>query len=418
MNPANNSAAVDDDVRALLRHRPFQLFWSARILATLAVQIQTVAVGWQIYDLTRSAFALGMIGLVQFLPAILLTLVVGQVADRYNRRWIIRISQTVAGCVSLTLAIGSYQGWLTPQLIFSLVFLFGIARAFESPSNSALLPQLAPAGLFPRAISLSSASQQATIIAGPALGGFIYAAGATASYATCAVLFLTASVLVAAINIAAQVRQREPVDMRSLFAGFAFIRSQPVVLGAISLDMCAVLLGGATALLPIYAREILHTGPWGLGLLRSAPAVGALCMSIYLARRPLQHNVGRAMFAGVAIFGVATIVFALSESIALSLGALIVLGAADMVSVVIRSALVQLETPDEMRGRVSAVNWLFIGTSNQLGEFESGVTAAAFGTVPAALLGGIGTLLVAGVWARLFPALLRRDRLVAEKPAP
>jgi len=290
--------------------------------------------------------------------------------------------------------------------------VFGIARAFEAPSNSALLPQLVPPGLFARAISLSSASQQATIIAGPALGGFIYAAGPTASYGTCAVLFLLASLLIATIRIAAPVAAREPVDMQSLFAGFSFIRNQPVVLGAISLDMFAVLLGGATALLPIYAREILHTGPWGLGLLRSAPAIGALAMSIYLARRPLERNAGRAMFIGVAVFGVATIVFALSSSVVLSLCALVLLGAADMISVVIRSALVQLETPDAMRGRVSAVNWLFIGTSNQLGEFESGVTAALLGVVPAALLGGVGTLLVAALWMRLFPALLQRDRLV------
>lgn len=405
--------SATDNRESPLHYHPFRLFWSARILSALALQMQTVAIGWHVYDLTRSAFALGLIGLVQFLPSLLLALVTGQVADRYDRRLIVRTCQTVAGLMALILALGSYQGWLTRDAIFVLVFILGVARAFESPSTSAFLPQLIPAEVFPRAIGLSSASNQATIIAGPALGGLIYVAGPPVVYAVSAILFLSASFFTGAIRIKVPKTAREPVDLKTMLAGIAFIRNKPVVLGAISLDMFAVLLGGATALLPIYAREILHTGPWGLGLLRSAPALGALAMSLYLARKPIERHAGRVMFSAVAIFGLATIVFALSHSVALSLVALIVLGASDMISVVIRQALVQLETPDAMRGRVSAVNWLFIGTSNQLGEFESGATAALLGVVPAALLGGIGTLLVVILWMRFFPTLARRDRLVS-----
>jgi len=395
------------------QHQPYRLFLSARVLTTLAFQMQTVAVGWHMYDITRSAFDLGLIGLVQFLPSLLLTLVVGHVADRYDRRWILRIGQTVQFCVSASLAAGTYYGWLTRDAIFVLVFILGAARAFESPASSALLPQLVPTKWFPRAISLNSAAFQAAAIAGPALGGFVYVAGQTTVYCINAGLFLTASILIAFIRTHAPATIREPVKLTTLFAGIAFIRSHPVVLGAISLDMFAVLLGGATALLPIYAREILHTGPWGLGLLRAAPAVGALAMSLYLVKRPIERRSGHIMFAAVAIFGASTIVFALSESVVLSLLALLVLGASDMISVVIRSALIQLETPDEMRGRVSAVNWLFIGTSNQLGEFESGVTAAWFGVVPAALIGGAGTIAVV-LWMRLFPSLASRDKLIRD----
>ncbi len=394
------------------QHRPLTLFLAARIFATLAFQMLTVAVGWHVYDLTRSAFDLGMIGLVQFLPSLLLILVVGHVADRYDRRLIVSCSQAVQCIVSALLALGTYYDWLNREAIFGLVFVLGIARAFGSPATSALLPQLVPLQWFPRAISLNSASIQAATIVGPALGGLIYLAGQTAVYTTTAVLSILASLLFAAMRVKLRPVKPEPIELKTFFAGFAYIRSNPVVLGAISLDMFAVLLGGATALLPVYAREILHTGPWGLGLLRSAPAIGALAMSLFLVRYPIERQAGKIMFAAVAVFGAATIVFALSHSLFLSLFSLVVLGAADMISVVIRSALIQLETPNEMRGRVSAVNWLFIGSSNQLGEFESGVTAAWFGIVPATLLGGLGTIVIVLMWMRLFPALVKRDHLV------
>lgn len=390
---------------------PFSLFLSARILSTLASQMLAVAVGWQMYALTGSVFYLGLVGLAQFLPMLLLTLVVGHVADRYDRRVIIRLCLLVRGVGTLLLAWWSFNGWLNKESLLGIVFLLGAARAFEGPSMQALMPGLVSAEFFPRAVAWSSSSFQTASIVGPALGGLIYAAGAPVAYLVIGCLFLGASLLFLLVRIERIPPKPEPISMKSIFAGIAFIRSKPAVLGAISLDLFAVLLGGATALLPVYAREILFIGPTGLGILRAAPAVGALIISVYLARYPVRRRVGLVMFAAVAVFGIATMVFAVSTSFILSLVALIVLGAADVFSVVIRSSLVQLETPDEMRGRVSAVNFLFIGTSNQLGEFESGITAAWFGTVPAVLLGGVGTLAVVAIWMKLFPQLAKADRL-------
>ena len=394
-----------------MRHRPFALFWCARVSSVIAFQIQGVAVGWQIYALTGSAWYLGLVGLAQFLPMFLLTLVVGHVADRYDRRRVARICQIVEVAAAGMLAAGSFSGWQSKESILVIMLIAGAARAFEYPTMHALVPTLVPSFLIPRAVAWSASASQSASIIGPALGGLLYAFGPTTAYATSSLLFLAASSFIAFIRVERTMPGREPPSLRSLFAGIAFIRSQPVILGAISMDLFAVLLGGATALLPVYARDILLTGPWGLGLLRAAPAVGALLMSLYLARHPLRRRVGRIMFASVGLFGIATITFALSTSFILSLGTLAILGAADVISVVIRSSLVQIETPDEMRGRVSAVNSLFIGTSNQLGEFESGATAAWFGTVPAVVIGGIGTLIVVVLWIRLFPQLVRTDTL-------
>ena len=400
---------------SVLQHRPFIFFWLARTATSAAYQMLAVAVGWQIYELTRQPFDLGLIGLVQFLPSLVLSLLVGQVADRYDRRTVVRLCQLVEGLAALALALGSLSGRLTTEVIFALVFLVGAARAFEAPTLAALLPTLVPASLFPRAAALSASATQTAVILGPAIGGLLYAVGPILTYGLSCGLFLAASLSVSLIRSEAAPLRREPVTLASLFAGIAFIRNRQAVLGAISLDLFAVLFGGATALLPIYARDILMIGPWGLGLLRSAPALGALTMSVVLAHFPLQRRVGRIMFAAVLSFGGATIVFALSTWFPLSLAALCLLGASDMVSVVIRSSLVQLQTPDEMRGRVSAVNFIFVGTSNQLGEFESGVTAAWFGVVPAVLLGGIATLLVVPICLRLFPALGHIDRLEARQ---
>jgi MFS family permease len=395
----------------LLHHKPLALFLCGRVTSSVAFQMMGVAVGWQMYSLTGSAWYLGLVGLAQFLPMFLLTLVVGHVADRFDRRTIARVCQTVEGLATGVLALGSFSGWQSKESILAIAFVIGAARAFEYPTMHALVPRLVPPEFLSRALAWSASANQAAIILGPALGGALYAIGATTTYVTTAILFLAASTFISLIRIERTPPKHEPVSLRSLFAGIAYIRSKPVIMGAISLDLFAVLLGGATALLPIYARDILITGPWGLGLLRSAPALGAITMSLYLARNPLRHRVGRIMFTAVAIFGAATIVFALSRSFLVSLAMLAVLGAADMISVVIRSTLVQLETPDEMRGRVSAVNSLFIGTSNQLGEFESGATAALFGTVPAVMIGGIGTLLVVMTWTRLFPQLFHADSL-------
>ncbi len=396
---------------SVLKHGPFAFFWCARVSTSIAFQMVGVAVGWQVYALTGSALFLGLVGLVQFLPMFLLTLVVGHVADRYNRRTIVRICQTVEGLAAGTLALASFGGWESSESILIIICIVGAARAFEGPAMQALLPGLVPAALFPRAAAWSASALQTATIIGPAFGGFLYAAGPTVVYAAACILFLTASIFIALIRLKRMPSKNEPVSIRSLFAGISFIRSRREILGAISLDLFAVLLGGATALLPIYARDILMTGPWGLGLLRAAPALGALIMSVFLARRPLHRRVGRAMFIAVAVFGVATIVFALSTSFVLSLVSLVILGASDVISVVIRHSLVQIGTPDEMRGRVSAVNSMFIGTSNQLGEFESGLTAAMFGVVPAVLIGGFGTILVVIIWIRIFPQLARIDSL-------
>jgi MFS family permease len=393
------------------RNRPLVFFWIARLSSTLAYQMLSVAVGWQIYALTGSPLYLGLVGFAQFLPTLLLSLLAGHVADRYDRRFVFSICQIVQGVGVLALAVGSFQGWMSREHILFIVFLIGSARTFTMPASQALLPNLVSPTLFARATALTASLSQVGFIAGPALGGFLYTAGPTVVYVSVSAAFLAGALLVFLISIRETPGNREPVSLRSVFAGIVFIKSKPTILGAISLDLFAVLLGGATALLPVYAREILFTGPWGLGFLRSAPAVGALLMSAFLAHLSLRHHMGKIMFAAVAVFGLSTMAFAISTSFVLSLAMLVILGAADMISVVIRQSLVQIETPDQMRGRVSAVNSLFIGTSNQLGEFESGLTAAWFGTKAATLIGGIGTLVVAAVWTRLFPALAEVDNL-------
>ena len=396
----------------LLHHRSFRLFWLASVASTIALQMQIVAVGWQVYQLTHSPFDLGIVGLVQFIPSLFLVFVVGHVADRHDRRQVARFSILVEAIAAGLLAAGSLGGWLSKEAIFAIVFVIGAGRAFSKPTMSAMLPTLMQPSLLPRAVAGSASATQVAIIIGPAIGGFLYVAGPSAVYITSCILFVLCSVLVSMIKVETPPAKRENATLKSVFAGIAYIRSKPAIFGAISLDLFAVLLGGATALLPVYAHDILHTNSVGLGLLRSAPAVGALSVAIFLARNPLKGRIGRTMFIAVGIFGLATIVFGLSQSFVVSLLALVVLGASDMISVVVRSTFVQLETPDEMRGRVSAVNSVFIGTSNQLGEFESGLTAAWFGAVPAVLIGGIGTLVVVALWIRLFPQLFHVDRLV------
>ena len=404
MNPTSTTAP-------LLQHAGFIEYWCSRLFSMFAFQMLSVAVGWQIYDITHRALDLGIIGLVQFIPSFVLALPAGHVADRFDRRGIVLVCQAVEGAATLLLAIGSWLRWFDVQAILVIVFVIGCARAFEFPTMSALLPSLVPVSLLSRAMAAGSSASMSAMIIGPALGGFLSVAGAGTVYGVAGLLFVIASALMWRLQLERPPQKREPATLRTVFAGITFIRHRPVVLGAISLDLFAVLLGGATALLPVFARDILHTGPWGLGLLRAAPAVGALGMSLWLTRKPLTRNVGYVMFWCVAGFGVATVIFGISRSFTLSLVSLLALGALDMVSMVIRGALVQLETPDEMRGRVSAVNAIFINTSNQLGEFESGITAAWWGAVPATVIGGIGTLLVVGLWMWWFPALRERQRL-------
>lgn len=395
----------------LLRHPPFLLFFWGSGLSEFSYQIAAVAVGWQVYALTHSALALGMVGLVQFLPSALLMFAVGHVADHYERKRVVQICQWVQGLTGLFLACGSMGGWLNVAELFTAVGILSVAGAFENPTSAALLPGVVPEGMFQRGTALTTALSQLASISGPALGGLVYVLNPGAPYLMMAVFSLLAGFLSGAIKLDRPVVIKDPPTLAAVFAGVGFVRSNPAILGTISLDLFAVLLGGATALLPIYARDILHTGPWGLGVLRAAPAVGALLMTLVLARRTIKNRVGLRMFQAVIVFGMATVVFAVSRSMWLSLAALAVMGAADVVSVIIRSSLVQLRTPDDMRGRVGAVNFLFINASNQLGAFESGMTAALFGAVPAAALGGIGTVLVALLWMKLFPMLRHVDRL-------
>lgn len=402
----------------LTRHRPYVLFCLTRVCAVVATQMQSVAVGWQIYSLTQNPLDLGLVALAQFLPALALMLLAGHAADRYPRRTVLRLSLAVQGIAICALAIGTASGWLTRELIFAIVALLGAAKAFESPALSSLLPTIVPPPLFPRAVAGSASANQLATIAGPALGGFLFVVSPSGTYALCVILLLVAGLCLTLIPPPAPLARGQKFSLGGLFAGFTYIRQQPIVLGAISLDLFAVLLGGTLGLLPVFARDILSVGAWGLGLLRACPAAGALSMSLVLAVWPLRRNVGRTMYASVAIYGLATIVFALSTSLPVSMAALVVLGSADVVSVVIRSTLVQLATPDIMRGRVSAVNSLFIGTSNQLGDFRSGGMAAWLGTVPAVLIGGVGTLAVVLASVRLFPRLFGVDAMDAASVQP
>ena len=398
----------------------------ARIAGTAAQQMLMVALGWQVYDLTASAWALGFVGLAQFLPALLFTLPAGHLVDKHDRRLMLAASLGLQALVAALLAWGSGGGWVDARWILATSVLLGMARAVQMPSIQALTPSLVPAKLLPRAVAASSSVMQGAIVLGPALGGALYGwaashreslpgaqPGAVVVYGTSLVLLLLS------IGGALLVRHRSThartaaANWESVTAGLRFIWNRKVMLGAISLDLFAVLLGGATALLPIFARDILQIGPEGMGLLRAAPAVGAVSVGLVLARRGIERHAGAWLLGAVAVFGLATIGFALARSAALAFAMLAVSGAADMFSVVIRQSLVQLETPDDMRGRVGAVNSVFIGASNQLGEFESGVTAALLGPVGSVLLGGFGTLAVVALWWRLFPDLARRDRLRA-----
>ena len=403
-------------LKSLFSHKPFVFYFWARSFSEFSYQMAAVAVGWQVYSLTNSAFDLGMVGLVQFIPTAVLVFAAGHAADRYDRKRVVQACQIVEGLTAAFLAWGSFAGWLNVREIYAAVAVLGTATAFESPTSAALLAGVAPEGMLQKGTALSTGGFQAAMICAPALGGLAYAVSPGMPYTVMAAFWLLAGILNGAIRLARPMlgepaAAKEPPTRAALFAGVGFVRHDPAILGTISLDLFAVLLGGATALLPIYARDILHTGPWGLGVLRSAPAVGALLMTAVLAHSTLNRRVGIRMFQAVIVFGLTTVVFAVSHLIWLSLLALFIMGAADTVSVVIRASLVQLRTPDEMRGRVGAVNFLFINASSQLGEFESGITAALFGAMPAAVLGGVGTVLVALLWMKLFPTLRNVERL-------
>jgi len=398
----------------LMQQRPFVLFWLARLFSTTGYQMLALTIGWQIYEITNSALDLGLVGLIQFVPAVVLTLLIGHAADRYDRRLIVRTAQGVYVLTAVILTAALLAGVLGRDLLFAAVFLMGSARAFELPTAHALAPSLVPSPLISRAVAAWTSANQIAVICGPALGGLIYALNPLLVGLICLFFFVCSISLVTFVRAKAPSTVQERPTFASVLAGFHYIRSRRRLLGVITLDLFVVILGGATALLPIYARDILEVGPTGLGLLRSAPAVGALITAIVLARTPIERHIGRKMFAVVGIFGVTTIIFGLSTWFPLSLLALAVLGASDAVSIVVRFSLVQIETPDEKRGRVSAINYLFVGSSNTLGEFESGLVAAWLGAVPSVVIGGLGSLLVAGIWLLLFPDLRRIDRY---KPA-
>ena len=392
--------------------RSFYFFLWTRFLGTAANQMLLVALGWQMYDLTGSALDLGFVGLLQFIPTLLFTIPAGQLADQVDRRMVLGASLAMQGLTAAVLTWASFTGIVGAGIIFGLSIALGISRALQAPALQAIVPSLVPKEELTQAMALSTSAMKIAVIGGPALGGFLYAAGASVVYGVCFALNLISLVTVASIPRVLH-KSKEPVSWASVFAGFAFLWNHKVALGAISLDLFAVLLGSVTALLPIFAKDILHVGPWGLGLLRAAPAVGALAMGIFLARSPIERHVGRKLLVSIGIYGLSVLGFGLSTDFWLSLAMLAIGGCADMVSIVVRQTLVQLETPDDMRGRVSAVNSTFISASNQLGEFRAGATAAVIGAVPSVLVGGAGTVLVVLLWTRLFGELARRDRMTA-----
>jgi MFS family permease len=402
-------------VSSLTRHPSFMLFWCARTFTNGAYMMQGVAVGWQIYELTNDPFDLGLVGLVQFVPLVGFSVIIGQVADLFDRRFVVATCQVSKALAALALAVGTARGALSRDAMLAILFVSGTARAFEMPTIHALLPGIVSARLLPRSIAASASAQQTAVICGPSLGGLLYMFSPTGVYATCTAVFIAASVLIGFIRVTRRNEERKPITLETLFAGFGYICNRPILLGAISLDLFAVLLGGVTALLPIYARDILQAGPWALGVLRSAPAVGALAISIVLARHAISGSAGRVMFAAVGTFGLASLAFALSTSVVLSFFALVIYGASDAISVVIRQSLVQIRTPYDMLGRVLAVNSMFTGSSGSLGEFRAGAVAAALGAVPSALIGGAGAIAVMLIWMWAFPQLRRVDKLTADE---
>jgi MFS family permease len=402
--PANDDATAG---RAAFTHPGFVLFQIARFLIVSAVEMQAVAVGWQVYEITKRPLDLGYVGLAQFLPGILLFPISGHTSDRFERSKVLSACYAgYAACFALLLML-TERGVPSVRSIYVVLVLIGVVRSFNSTASRSILPQLVPVEHFPNAVAWNATIFQAATILGPSFGGIVYAAfhGPSTVYLIATVTAIGATISSFRIKPEVKARPREPLTLKTVFAGLHYIWNKKLILGAISLDLFAVLLGGAVALLPVYAREILHTGPWGLGLMRTAPGVGAAAMAVLLAHRPLRGKSGPTLLWAVAGFGVFTIIFGFSHSLTLSLISLFLLGASDMISVIIRATLTQLATPDEMRGRVTAVDMIFIGTSNEFGQFESGITAQWFGTVPAVILGGVGTLVVIGLWAWWFPEL-------------
>lgn len=400
-----------EDRFAAFRHTSFFRYWLAKFIATFAVAVVSVAVGWQIYDLTRDPFDLGLVGLVQFFPSLMLVLVTGATADRYGRRTIMAIAAAAETACALAMLALTVRGLSTPLPVFAVLFVFGVARAFYWPASASLVANLVPAKDFANAVAWNSSAWQTASIVGPAAGGLLYGISAETAYASAGVAMLASTLLILSIPAPRQAAAAERPTVSDLLAGFRYIWGEKVVLGAISLDLFIVLLGGVVALLPVFARDILELGPWGLGMLRAAPGVGAILVALWLSGNPVRDHAGLVMFACVALFGAFNLVFGLSTLAWLSIGMLAAAGAADMISVYVRETLIQVWTPDRLRGRVNAVNMVFVGASNELGEFRAGTMAALIGTVPAVVFGGIGAMGVAVLWAAWFPQLRDVRRL-------
>jgi MFS family permease len=409
-----NQEAAPSTLRDLWQYQAFMRFWMARLAGILANQMLMVALAWHMYEITGSAWDLGLVGLFQFVPSLIMTLPAGHIVDRLNKVHIYSVCMLLQAAVACLLVWGTHTDSVTRELVFFVSAILGVVRSFQMPTQQALTPHLVPAHLLPRAVAMSSTGVQAAVVGGPALGGILYALHVNAVYASCA-LFLLFAFLISLTVRYEHKPSNAAVDLQSVMAGAYFVWRHKVILGAFALDLFAVLLGGVTALLPIYAKDILHTGPEGLGVLRSAPAVGALLMAALLTQFPIERKVGRWLLVAVAVFGLANFVFGISTHMGLSIAALMVAGAADNVSVVVRLTLMQLETPDDMRGRVAAVNSIFIGASNQLGEFESGATASMWGPVGSVVFGGLATVGVAVAALKVFPALAKRDQMVLPK---
>lgn len=403
------------DQISLIRHRQYMVYWATRVSTTLAYQMLFVAVGWQVYDLTNSALDLGLVGLLLFIPSVPGMVLVGHVADRYDRRWVIRISQIGKALCAGALTIGSLDGSLTVHMIFWVVLVMGFCRAFDTPTMHTLVPGLVPKEMISRAVAGGSMANQIATISGPVIGGFLYIFGPEVVYGICFAFFVLASALVGFIRLNSPPRKKEPVTLETVFAGFTYLRQNRIILGAITLDLCALMLGGVLALLPIYARDILGTGPWGLGLLRSAPAFGAFIGTMILTRVALRRRAGQLIIGAICIYGFSVLVFGISTWMPLSFLALMVYGAMDSLNAIIRHSITQSRTPDDKLGRVMAVSATFTSAASTLGQFESGVLAALMGVVPSVLFGGIGAIAVALLWIRLFPELWRVQSVDPEK---
>jgi len=395
------------DKFSLLRHPHYLMYWAMRVSTTFAYQMVFVAVGWQVYDLTQSAFDLGLVGLLLFIPSVAGVVLVGHVADHYDRRWVIRIAQIGKALCAGVLALGSMQGWLSVPIIFWVILGIGFCRAFDAPTINTLVPGIVPKEMISRGIAGGAMANQVATICGPAVGGFLYIFGPQTVYGVCFGFFLIASALVGLIRLTNQPRQKQPVTLATIFAGFTYIRESRLILGAITIDLCGIMLGGALAMLPIYARDILHTGPEGLGILRSAPAVGALIGTAILTHISLRRHVGKLVIGAIFTFGCSVLVFGLSTSLPLSCAALMVYGSMDTLQAIIRHSITQSRTPDEKLGRVSAVSTTATSSANTLGQFESGLMATIFGVVPSVVIGGFGAIAVALLWIKLFPELWR-----------